>query len=144
MCDLSSNRLDISIVIDTSGSQIGNKQVVVAQFVKDLIKQFDTQTVVKVSITAVGDHRNGEVDVILGPAQFGTESELQAAIDAITWLDYMAKLNFLRNVLLHIFFTQIVYKVYSCIGMVELLQSLGASLPVRISSIQVIMLATFY
>jgi len=77
--------LDISIVIDTSGSQIGNKQQVVAQFVKDLIKEFDTQTVVKVSITAVGDYRTGQVATVLGPAQFSTESDLQDAVDAITW-----------------------------------------------------------
>ena len=74
-------------MIDTSGSQIGNKQQVVADFVADLIKQFDTQTVVKVSLTAVGDTRTGQVDLLLGPAQFATEAALQAAIDGITWYD---------------------------------------------------------
>ena len=85
LCDLTANRLDISIVIDTSGSQIGNKQAVVAQFVKDLIKEFDTQATVKVSITAVGDYRTGQVATVLGPAQFANEASLQDAVDAITW-----------------------------------------------------------
>ena len=85
MCDLTNNRLDISIVIDTSGSQIGNKQEVVQNFVKSLMNEFDTQTAVKVSITAVGDTRNGQVEVMLGPAQFTDSATLQAAIDSITW-----------------------------------------------------------
>jgi len=75
----------LSIVIDTSGSQIGNKQAVVAQFVKDLIAEFDTQTVVKVSITAFGDYRSGQVETVFGPVQFATESQLQNAVDSITW-----------------------------------------------------------
>ena len=85
VCDLTDNRLDLSIVIDTSGSQIGNKQEVVADFVKDLIGLFDTQTVVKVAITAFGDYRTGQTELLFGPAQFATESDLQNAIDSITW-----------------------------------------------------------
>ena len=85
MCDLTNNRLDISIVIDTSGSQIGNKQEVVANFVKEIVSQFDTQTAVKINIVGVGDSRLGQVEVTMGPSQFATESQIQAAIDNIDW-----------------------------------------------------------
>jgi Mg-chelatase subunit ChlD len=82
---LQNERLDLAIVIDTSGSQIGNKQQVVADFVKALVAEFDTQTVVKVSITAFGDYRNGQVETTLGPATFADTATLQNAIDQITW-----------------------------------------------------------
>jgi hypothetical protein len=85
MCDLTDNRLDISIVIDTSGSQIGNKQIVVADFVKALMQEFDTQTVVKVNIIGVGDTRIGQQLVTLGPSAFHTSAEIQAAIDQLEW-----------------------------------------------------------
>lgn len=60
---MNNERLDISVVIDTSGSQVGDKQSAVKDFFKDLLKEFDTQTAVKISITDIGDGREGQVNV---------------------------------------------------------------------------------
>ena len=57
----------------------------IEQFIADLIAEFDTQTVVKVSISAFGDYRNGQVETVLGPVQFATESELVNAVESLTW-----------------------------------------------------------
>ena len=80
--------MDISIVIDTSGSQIGNKQEVIQNFVNSLMAEFDTQTVVKVAITAIGDGRIGQVETVFGPVQHANAATLQAAINSIEWLVY--------------------------------------------------------
>lgn len=77
--------MDISIVIDTSGSQIGNKQEVIANFVQNLMNEFDTQTVVKLAITAIGDGRLGQVETVFGPVQHANQATLQAAIESIEW-----------------------------------------------------------
>ena len=42
-CDLSSNRMDITILMDTSGSTIGNKQITLETFAADMVEMFDTQ-----------------------------------------------------------------------------------------------------
>jgi len=62
--------LDISIVVDTSGSQAVDKAPVVEGFMAALLAEFDTQTAVKISITAVGDGRDGQVETVYGPVQF--------------------------------------------------------------------------
>ena len=46
---------------------------------------FDTQTVVKVAITAVGDSRTGQIENTLGPVQFANTGKIQNSINAIEW-----------------------------------------------------------
>ncbi|CAG5089183.1 Oidioi.mRNA.OKI2018_I69.PAR.g12117.t1.cds [Oikopleura dioica] len=85
VCTLNNERLDISVVIDTSGSQVGDKQSAVQDFFRDLLAEFDTQTVVKISITDIGDGREGQVNTVLGPAQFVDTSDINSALNSLTW-----------------------------------------------------------
>ena len=48
---------------------------------------FDTQTVVKVAITAVGDSRTGQIENTLGPVQFANTGKIQNSINGIEWLN---------------------------------------------------------
>ena len=52
---------------------------------KDLVAMFDTQTVVKVAITAVGDSRTGQIENTLGPVQFANTGKIQNSINGIEW-----------------------------------------------------------
>ena len=74
VCVLSGNRLDISLVIDTSDSQVSNSPFV-EELISNIIKRFDTQNSVKISITSFGDYRTGEVDTAMGPVDFATQSD---------------------------------------------------------------------
>ena len=62
--------MDISIVVDTSGSQANQKAPIIEAFMAALLAEFDTQTAVKVSITAVADGREGRVETVYGPVDF--------------------------------------------------------------------------
>ena len=54
------------------------------RLIRNIIKELDTQTAVKVSIIAFGDSTLGEVMVTMGPAQFATQSGIETAVAGIT------------------------------------------------------------
>merc|ERR1712037_260099 len=44
-----------------------------------------TQTAVKISITDIGDGRDGQVSTVLGPTQFVDTSDINSALNSLTW-----------------------------------------------------------
>jgi len=74
-------------VIDTSGSR-QDEEAGIREIVEYLADNFDTQTAVKISIVDVGDSTNSQINVVLGPAGFNSNSDILAAYDnSMTWYE---------------------------------------------------------
>lgn len=74
-------------MIDTSGSR-QDEEAGIREIVEYLADNFDTQTAVKISIVDVGDSTNSQINVVLGPAGFNSNSDILAAYDnSMTWYE---------------------------------------------------------
>ena len=87
-CRLFYNGFNLALLIDTSGSQIGNLQTKIENFVVDFLENFDTSTgetrSIRISLTAVGESRVGQVslEVPLGNID---RNALRNAMQSMIW-----------------------------------------------------------
>ena len=80
---MENNRLDITLVVDTSGSQSASPAVV--ELINRIMLEFDTQNVVKIALVAYGDYRKNpsEVETVMGPVTHANSGEIRFSSDYI-------------------------------------------------------------
>ena len=73
-CDLRNGRVDISLVVDVSGSITDEKRNSLYQFLDNFIRMFDTQSQVRISLVTFSDTHQIHIDPVqhMSSADFAT------------------------------------------------------------------------